>query len=158
MGGKPRRKLPRAVRYGRAFVGTDGADITRARMAVQAYLDAYGGVENGFTYDQGEERLAETIAELIVQARIEGVKPDRISIPSKMIASCPFCTGQPLIERVRRMPPGPLAQPRLRRLRRLPRQAADYYVRCRSCAAHGPWMKSASSAIRMWNLRPRRPR
>jgi len=45
---------------------------------------------------------------------------------------CPFCGGQGI----------PLHE-----------TAEQYWLRCRSCAATGPWQKSATGALWWWNMR-----
>lgn len=133
MGGKPRPRKKPTTMHVRTI------DIALGRMAVQGYLDGNGGAESGWLFDHAEERLAQTIAATITKARIECVKPTPVYAPAPIL-KCPFCTGQGLLGQV----PCDPAQP----------DVVAHYVRCRSCAAQGPRMKSASSAVRMWNLRP----
>ena len=32
----------------------------------------------------------------------------------------------------------------------------DYYIKCRSCAAEGPWARHDENAITLWNMRVNR--
>ena len=57
---------------------------------------------------------------------------------------CPFCGWDGHIESVLRdgydqWPDDP--------------DARAYWVSCRCCACHGPWMKSPTAAITFWNMR-----
>ena len=55
---------------------------------------------------------------------------------------CPFCGGQGIASKVLR---GGCkdGEP----------DAWAYFIRCRSCAAEGGWMKTESGGLRMWNMR-----
>ena len=58
------------------------------------------------------------------------------------LLKCPFCGGVPIQDRLLRN--GCLdGEP----------DAYAYYVRCRACAATGPWLKNPNGARRMWNMR-----
>ena len=49
---------------------------------------------------------------------------------------CPFCGGEPLL-----------------RVQAHDAIDSEFFYVCRGCATQGPWMKSATSALRMWNMR-----
>ncbi len=55
---------------------------------------------------------------------------------------CPFCGGAG--ERKRALRTGRA---------RGDAEAFSHFIRCASCAAVGPWKKSASNAARWWNMR-----
>ena len=60
------------------------------------------------------------------------------------VAACPFCGGQGVPYRVLRDGYADAkGDP----------DAYAYFVRCRACAAEGPWSKVAAGAERMWNTR-----
>ena len=64
--------------------------------------------------------------------------------PVERLVSCPFCGGTGYLENILRdgykdFPDDP--------------DARAYCVRCRSCAAEGPWAKSEYGARRLWNIR-----
>lgn len=61
---------------------------------------------------------------------------------AKALLPCPFCGGEGLPDKVLR---GGCedGEP----------DAWAYFVRCRSCASHGPWFKTVGLALRMWNDR-----
>ncbi len=55
---------------------------------------------------------------------------------------CPFCGGGPIHEKSLRDG-----------CREDEPDAWAWYVRCRSCAAQGPWFKTPGNAVRFWNQR-----
>jgi Lar family restriction alleviation protein len=59
--------------------------------------------------------------------------------PTDHINPCPFCKGVGRVESV----PVPTSEFNER----------NYFVRCGSCAAEGPWQYSETGAIRFWNMR-----
>ena len=69
-------------------------------------------------------------------------KPD--TAPAEPLKHCPFCGGIGLPDR------------QLRRGYEIETDDPDAYahtVRCQHCAAEGPWLKSATGAVRAWNRR-----
>jgi Lar family restriction alleviation protein len=57
---------------------------------------------------------------------------------------CPFCGGVgDMVKTIRAGYDLWLSDP----------DAYAYHVRCRSCAAEGPWAKVKAGAIRLWNTR-----
>lgn len=58
-----------------------------------------------------------------------------------VISTCPFCKG---IGRMISVPHNPNCADEVER---------DYHVICNSCACEGPWAKSETGAIRLWNMR-----
>ena len=64
----------------------------------------------------------------------------------KLVKPCPFCGGEPLIESLLR-----------NGCRHGEPDARAYFLRCRSCAAEGPWTKNRNGAFRMWNMRTPEP-
>ena len=67
-------------------------------------------------------------------------------MPEPMLLPCPFCGGKPLTTPDRMLREGYEKWPD-------DPDAYAYSVRCNSCAAEGPWQKSASGAVTWWNLR-----
>ncbi|XHX78975.1 MAG: Lar family restriction alleviation protein [Stenomitos frigidus ULC029] len=62
-----------------------------------------------------------------------------------ILLPCPFCGGQPLIEKTLRSGYENCADDI---------DAYAYAMRCQSCATLGGWSKSESGAVRCWNMRP----
>lgn len=65
---------------------------------------------------------------------------------SEPLLPCPFCGGQAALDKtLRPVYPDFLDDP----------DAYAHFIRCRSCAAQGGWMKNVAGAVRNWNRRAR---
>lgn len=57
-------------------------------------------------------------------------------MPKKKIKPCPFCGGEGEPDQLESL-----------------NDQVTYFIRCVCCACEGPWHKTASGAVKLWNTR-----
>lgn len=85
-----------------------------------------------------------TVAELTAQLEQARVEIERLkgTPDAHGIKPCPFCGGKAIIDSIEAS--GIPDDPSMNR---------DWFVRCVSCAAEGPWFNTRGAAIERWNKR-----